>query len=239
LDLPDVPQHIVQRGNNRSACFFEDGHRRLYLELLQEAARAAEVALHAYVLMTNHVHLLATPRRTGSVSAVMQAVGRRYVQRINKLRGRTGTLFDGRFKNSLVQTERYLLCCYRYIELNPVRAGMAADPAEYRWSSYRCNAFGEYNDLITLQPLFAELSGTPEQRQARYRDFVAEGVSPDEGEAIRAHLKQGCALGSADFQARVEAATGRAAGLRPKGRPLKKGEPKNGSQKMDLTPLFE
>src|SRR5690242_10953001 len=133
LDLPDVPQHIVQRGNNRGACFFCDGHRRLYLDLLGEAAAATGVAIHAYVLMTNHVHLLATPRREGAVSALMQVVGRRYVQWINKSRGRTGTLFDGRFKANLVQSERYLLCCYRYIELNPVRAGLVVDPAEYAW----------------------------------------------------------------------------------------------------------
>src|SRR5689334_5079522 len=180
LDLPGVPQHIVQRGNNRAACFFDDTHRRMYLDLLREAARAAEVAVHAYVLMGNHVHILATPARPGAVSAVMQTVGRRYVQTINKARDRTGTLFDGRFKSCLVQSERYLLCCYRYIELNPVRAGLAADPADYRWSSYRCNALGEPDGLVTLHPAFAELGDSPAQRRDRYRGLVAEGLSADE-----------------------------------------------------------
>lgn len=222
LDLPDVPQHIVQRGNNRAACFFEDHHRRMYLGLLREAARAADVSLHAYVLMTNHVHLLATPRHAGGVSAVMQAVGRRYVLWINKLRDRTGTLFDGRFKANLVQSQRYLMICYRYIELNPVRAGMVTDPAKYPWSSYRCNAFGERNELIAPHPTFAELGDTPEQRQDAYRAWVAEGVSEDEGEAIRAHLKQGRAFGCAAFQARVEGVTGQRAGVMRRGRPRKK-----------------
>lgn len=222
LDLPDVPQHIVQRGNNRAPCFFDDRQRRMYLDLIHDAAGAAAVSIHAYVLMTNHVHLLATPHRTGAISALMQTVGRRYVQWINKLRDRTGTLFEGRFKSSLVQSERYLLSCYRYIELNPVRAGLAAHPADYRWSSYHCNGLGKPNRLITMHPVFAELGGAPAERRARYQALITEALSADECEAIRSHLKQNRALGSTDFQKRVESATGRPARLRPRGRPRKK-----------------
>lgn len=189
-ELVDVPQHIVQRGNNRGDCFFGDGDRLHYLRLLAQAARDFEVAVHAYVLMTNHVHLLATPRHRGGISDLMQAVGRCYVPWVNKRRNRSGGLYEGRFKPRLVHSERYLLCCYRYIELNPVRAGLARDPADYPWSSFRCNALGEPDTLITLHPFFAELGETPEQRQERYRAFVAEGVPDHELAAIRAHLSK-------------------------------------------------
>jgi putative transposase len=189
-DFVDVPQHIVQRGNNRGACFFEDGDRFHYLRLLAEGARELEVAVHAYVLMTNHVHLLATPRHRGGISELMQAVGRRYVPWVNKRRNRSGGLYDGRFKPRLVHSERYLLCCYRYIELNPVRAGLVPDPADYPWSSFRCNALGEPDGLVTMHSLFAELGDTPEQRRERYRAFVAEGVPDHELAAIRAHLSK-------------------------------------------------
>lgn len=222
LDLPDVAQHIVQRGNNRGACFFEDSHHFVYLALLGEAAAAGSVSIHAYVLMTNHMHLLATPRRAGGVSAMMQDLGRRYVPWINKRHGRSGTLFQGRFSASLVHSERYLLCCYRYIELNPVRAGLAAAPEGYPWSSYRCNALGHPDELIAPHPAFSALGDTPEARRALYRDFVGEGVPDEEREAIRSHLQQGRALGSAEFQARVAAISGRRASVMPRGRPRKK-----------------
>jgi len=190
-DLVDVAQHIVQRGNNRGACFFNDGDRLYYLGLLAEAAREHEVAVHAYVLMTNHVHLLATPRRAGGMSAFMQTVGRCYVPWLNRRHGRTGGLYDGRFKPRLVHSERYLLCCYRYIELNPVRARLAPDAAAYPWSSFRCNALGEPNSLITPHPAFADLAETSEERQRCYREFVAEGISDEELEAIRGHSPKG------------------------------------------------
>lgn len=221
LDVPDVPQHIVQRGINRAACFFEPWHRHFYLGLLRDAAQAADLAIHAYVLMTNHVHILATPRRTGAISTVMQSVGIRYVQVINKVMGRTGSLFQGRFKSHLVQSESYLLCCYRYIELNPVRAGIAADPSAYPWSSYRHNAHGERNPMITWHPAFADLGRSAADRYALYRSFVDEGVRDSERDVIRAHLNQNRALGDAAFRARIAAATGLPAAVAPRGRPPK------------------
>jgi len=126
LELPGVPLHVIQRGNNRAACFFGEVDRRFYLQCLAKSAARTDCAIHAYVLMTNHVHLLVTPGAPGSAAAMLQDIGRRYVRVINTIHGRTGTLWEGRFKSSLVDTERYLLTCHRYIELNPVRAGLAA-----------------------------------------------------------------------------------------------------------------
>ena len=229
LDLPGVPQHIVQRGNNRAACFFCDTHRRLYLDLLRDASRAVGVAIHAYVLMDNHTHILATPEGPGAVSVMMQRLGRSYVQHVNKARDRTGTLFDGRFKAGFVQSERYLLCCYRYIELNPVRAGVCRHPSDYDWSSYRCNALGAADDLITPHPEFLGLGGSLMERRATYREFVAQGIRDDERDAIRSHARQGRALGNPDFHAWLQAKTGRCLTLAPRGRPG--GAPKKGPEK--------
>lgn len=141
--LPDVPQHIIQRGNNRQPVFFHADDYRFYLVCLQEAAATQGSAVHAYVLMTNHVHVLLTPRWPTSIAKVMQSLGRRYVQYINTTYHRTGTLWEGRYRASLVDAEPYLLACYRYIELNPVRAGMVQHPEEYPWSSYRWHALGQ------------------------------------------------------------------------------------------------
>ncbi len=139
--LPGVPQHVIQRGNNRQVTFFDNMDYRKYLDCLETAGDKYDCAIHAYVLMTNHVHLLMTPSEPDSISKVMQSVGRQYVQYINWSYKRTGTLWEGRYKASPIESERYLLTCYRYIELNPVRAGMVASPADYAWSSYRHNAF--------------------------------------------------------------------------------------------------
>ncbi|MGH8029050.1 MAG: transposase [Arenimonas sp.] len=140
IDAADVPQHIIQRGNDRQACFFREGDYTYYLQALLEACMAQGCRLHAYVLMTNHVHLLMTPEHCGAVARTMQSVGRRYVRHINDTLTRSGTLWEGRYKSSLVDSEQYLLACQRYIELNPVRAGMVAEPGEYRWSSFKRNA---------------------------------------------------------------------------------------------------
>ena len=137
--LPGVPCHIISRGNNREACFYSDDDYLFYLECLADACKRYQVALHSYVLMTNHVHLLMTPATGTGLSQVMQSVGRRYVQYVNINYKRSGTLWEGRHKASLVDAKYYLLACYRYIELNPVRANMVAHPADYRWSSYRVN----------------------------------------------------------------------------------------------------
>src|SRR5687768_4695644 len=149
LRMSGVPQHVIQRGNNRQATFFAEEDYRFYLACLQEAARKHDCAIHAYVLMTNHVHLLVTPQGPDAMSLVMRDLGRRYVQYINFTYGRSGTLWEGRFKSILVDAQRYFFTCCRYIELNPVRAGMVAHPEEYRWSSHCFNALGHEDHLLS------------------------------------------------------------------------------------------
>jgi putative transposase len=176
LELPGVPMHVIQRGNNRAACFFNEVDRRFYLKCLAQSAARAGCLIHAYVLMTNHVHLLATPAAPGAVGAMLQDIGRRYVRVINNIHGRTGTLWEGRFKSSLVDTERYLLICHRYIELNPVRAGLATDPSAYPWSSHAHYASGKTDALITEHAGFQPLGATPAERRAAYRELFLHEV---------------------------------------------------------------
>lgn len=163
--LPGVPQHIIQRGNNREPCFYSAEHYRRYLELLKEAADRNDCCVHAYVLMTNHVHVLATPFSPHGVSHLMQDLGRKYVRAINHIYRRSGTLWEGRYKASLVDSEAYLLACMRYIELNPVRANMVVHPGEYRWSSYAANGQGQADALISPHPLYEQLGHDPLERQ--------------------------------------------------------------------------
>ena len=224
LDVPGIPQHLVQRGNNRSACFFDDQDYFAYLDSLREGSRKFDCDIHAYVLMTNHVHLLVTGKHRGSVSAMMQSLGRRYVRYVNGVYQRTGTLFEGRFKSSLIDRERYLLTCYRYIELNPVRAQMVGDPAEYRWSSYRHHALGDANGLISDDAAFLALGKTPRERQEAYRALFRIAISEQDLGAIRQHLNKDCALGSARFQDEIEAMLKRRAKVVGLGRPRKSRE---------------
>jgi putative transposase len=171
IHLDGIPLHIVQRGHNRGACFFDDQDRHAYLGWLHEALQREYCHLHAYVLMTNHVHLLLTPERGSSVPRLIVSVGRRYVQYINHTYKRSGTLWDGRYKSFLVQAETYLLLCQRYIELNPVRAGMVSDPGGYPWSSYRANALGQANAMLSPHALFFALATDDARRGEVYRDL--------------------------------------------------------------------
>lgn len=180
LDLPGVPQHVVQRGNNRAACFADDEDYLGYRGGLADAATQCGCAIHAYVLMTDHVHLLVTGMERGAVSRMMQRLGRRYVASFNLRHGRTGTLWDGRFKTSLIDSQHYLLACHRFIELNPVRAGMVADPVTYRWSSFRCNALDAPDALVTPHPVYLQLGADRVRRLAAYRAlFEINGVRHD------------------------------------------------------------
>ena len=219
LDLPGITQHIVQRGNDRQACFADDADYLQYRQELGEAAFKHGCALHAYVLMTNHVHLLVTPSEPGAASRMMQAIGRRYVGCFNARYRRTGTLWEGRFKSALVDNDRYLLTCYRYIELNPVRAGMVVQPLDYRWSSHHFNAQGISEARITPHPCYLDLGLCPTERQHRYRDLFQDALPAEDTEALRAHTHQQRALGGDRFRAQVEALTRRSATLRPRGRP--------------------
>jgi putative transposase len=218
LDLPGVPQHVIQRGNNRQPCFLREQDCRCYLSQLGEAALACGCRLHAYVLMTNHVHLLMTPEVTGAVARTMQSLGRRYVGYFNATYRRSGTLWEGRYKSCLVDSERYLLTCYRYIELNPVRAAMVLAPGDYVLSSYRANAEGRPNRLVQPHDEYAQLGTTVEERCAAYRALFLEAIGEDRMSEIRAYVQQQRALGTDLFQAAIEAELRRVATVRPQGR---------------------
>ncbi len=218
VHLDGIPLHIVQRGHNRESCFFCDLDRRTYLSLLGDALAESECALHAYVLMTNHVHLLLTPRRAEAVPRLFISLGRRYVQYINRLHERTGTLWDSRYRSSLVQEDAYLFACHRYIEMNPVRAGIVNDPAQYPWSSYRANGLGQTDVRVTPHALYDELGRSDRERQAAYRALFNAGLDLDIDD-IRRALGQSQPLGSARFHASVEQVTGIRREARPRGRP--------------------
>ena len=169
VHLDGAALHIVQRGHNRESCFFTEEDYHAYLHWLGEALTKEKCALHAYVLMTNHVHLLLTPTHAEAVPRLIITLGRRYVQYINATYRRTGTLWDSRYKSSLIQAETYLLACQRYIELNPVRAAMVDDPAHYRWTSYRSHALGQANSYLTPHSIYLALGNDDKQRQSAYR----------------------------------------------------------------------
>ncbi len=169
IDLGGLTYHLVQRGNNRDACFYGEQDYRFYLDCIMQASAKYEVAVHAYVLMTNHTHLLVSTTANGQLSRFMQHIGRRYVRYFNREYRRSGTLWEGRYKSSVIDTARYLLTCYRYIELNPVRAGMIQKPSEYSWSSARWHGFGERNEVVTDHSLYNALGPTVEARCYAYR----------------------------------------------------------------------
>ncbi len=170
--VPGIPSHVITRGNDRQACFFNNEDYQYYLDCLKDAVDRYQVQVHAYVLMTNHVHLLMTPGKEESIAKVMQSLGRRYVQHINHLYKRSGTLWEGRYKSSLVLDDSYVLACYRYIELNPVRANMVLLPGDYHWSSYHYNAYACQNDLLSMHSCYEAL-GTANERKDHYRKLFS------------------------------------------------------------------
>jgi putative transposase len=217
--LPGVPAHIVQRGHSREPVFFEDSDYRAYLDWLQEAAERYNCAIHAYVLMTNHVHLLATPESKDGVSRMMQYVGRRYVPYINYTYGTSGSIWEGRYKASLVSDEQYLLTCMRYIELNPVRANMVNAPGHYRWSSYRCNAQGRRDALVTEHSLYTQIGKTPASRCDAYRALFKAHIDETQLKDIRAAWQTGTPLGNDFFKQKIEQKLQTRVGQDRRGRP--------------------
>src|SRR3989338_2672556 len=219
IHLDDVPLHIVQRGHNREACFYAEEDYHAYLHWLGEALLKEHCTLHAYALMTNHVHLLLTPRQAESVPRLIIALARLYVQYINKPYRRTGTLWDSRYKSSLIQAETYLLTCQCYIELNPVRAAMVDDPAHYRWTSYRANGLGQSSTILTPHPLYLALGADDKARQSAYRALFRAQLDKAAIDDIRLALGQGQPLGNERFYARIEKLTGQRREARPQGKP--------------------
>ena len=219
--LDGLPLHIVQRGHNREPCFFTEGDYRCYLRWLGEALVETGCALHAYALMTNHVHLLLTPSVGAQVPALLISLGRRYVQWINRRYQRTGTLWDSRYKSSLIEVDAYLLACQRYIELNPVRAGIVSDPAFYRWTSYRTNALGYEGLTLTPHPVYLALGASASERQNAYRGICRDEVDHELLDDIRLALNQNQPLGNQRFRTAIESVTGTKCQPRPRGRPLR------------------
>jgi putative transposase len=194
--VPGFPLHVFQRGHNKSSCFTEPGDHTLYLALLAESSQSYGCAVHAYVLMTNHVHLLVSPPDPEGISRVMKRLNERYAMHFNRRDGRTGGVWEGRFKTCLVDSDAYLLCVQRYIELNPIRAAMVAHPGDYPWSSYRSNAYGERSELLSPHSLYLEMGSTEDERQLRYRRFLSEGTPDAELKAIRGATRAGAPLAS-------------------------------------------
>jgi putative transposase len=228
ITVAEVPVHIIQRGNNRGACFFADDDYELYLARLQDLAARFECAVHAYCLMTNHVHLLLTPQRADGCALLMKHLGQFYVQHVNRTYRRSGTLWEGRFRSCLAQSERYVLACYRYIELNPRRARIVAHPRQYRWSSYRMNAEGKASGLIEPHDQYLRLAGTPEARRHAYQALFRE--APDDAvlNEIRAATNGGFVLGTTRFQDQIARALGRRVTPGKPGRPSDKDTERTG-----------
>jgi putative transposase len=227
LMLANVPLHIISRGNNRHACFFADDDYHLYLEWLQNDAVATGCRIHAYVLMTNHVHLLLSCSVCDGVGALMKALGQRYTQYINRTYRRTGTLWEGRYHSCLTQQESYFLACQRYIELNPVRASMVAHPAQYRWSSYRVNTQGEPSELVSPHASYLALGDDAKARQIAYRELFRHQLAPGLVDAIRQATNGNYALGDTRFGEQIAQALGRRTQPGKAGRPRKVTGPEN------------
>ena len=216
--LPNQVLHVIQRGNNRKAIFFADEDREAYLGWLGEAAGEYGLAIHAYVLMTNHVHLLVTPESEDSLPRTMQSLGRRYVRHINQTRGRSGTLWEGRYRAAPIDSDEYFFACCRYIELNPVRARMADHPRRFAWSSYRAHAEGRDDPLLSFHPLFRSLGRSRAEQQAGYRALFREAPDAEFIAALRAATNGGWALGDESFRKQIARALKRRVSPLPRGR---------------------
>lgn len=204
LNIPLMPQHVVQRGNNRQACFLAENDFRLYLQLLAKSCVEHQCRVHAYVLMTNHVHLLLTPEIPNGVSLLFRDLGRDYVRKFNRKYGRTGTLWEGRFRSSLVDRDEYCLACYRYIEMNPVRAGMVDQPGLYRWSSYAANAEEWPDPLVEPHASWLQLGRSDGERKRAYSLLFRSELPSSQLEVIRCGISKGRPTGSIEFQEKFD-----------------------------------
>lgn len=227
LTLPGHPHHVIQRGNNRQAIFVSAADYQTMLDLLEENASKFNVAIHSYVLMGNHFHLLATPETANGLPQMMQAVGRRYVRYFNDSQKRTGTLWEGRYRSTLIQTEPYLLACMAYIDLNPVRADMVVQAKDYPWSSHAHYVGGRIDKLITPHALFWSLGNTPFAREAAYADLVQAGISVAQQQALTDSALRGWALGGPEFVENLQKKTIRRVSKGTAGRPVSKPKPKD------------
>lgn len=225
--LPGVAQHVIQRGNNRQATFFENSDYRKYLECLRESGERYGCRIHSYVLMTNHVHLLMTPLEPDGIGKMMQSVGRKYVQYLNTKYRRTGTLWEGRYKASPIESDGYLLSCYRYIELNPVRAGIVKCPGDYPWSSYQRNAFGRESGIVRPHERYRALGITENAMQQAYRELFRTTLNNELLQKIRETINQCRVMGNDRFRDQIEKA------LAIKTAPCKRGRPRKDKRDVE------
>ncbi len=228
--LKNMPVHLIQRGNNRQACFFTERDYIVYLDKLREASLANGVAIHSFVLMTNHVHILCTPTNVDSISRMMQGIGRYYVRYVNSTYERSGTLWEGRFRASLVHSERYLLTVSRYIEMNPVRAFLVDHPEEYQWTSYHANGLGTKIKLLTPHPVYLRLGRSDSERLENYRALFESEISDLTMQKIRVAVNKSWALGDDKFKKYIEKQLGR---VMP---PLPRGGDRKSHRKPDRQP---
>jgi putative transposase len=219
LTLPGYPHHIIQRGNNRQAIFSSAADHQVLLGLLGESARKFGVALHAYVLMDNHFHLLATPSTEDGLPQMMQAAGRRYVRYYNDGQGRSGTLWEGRYRATVIDPERYLLPCMAYLDLNPVRTGLVAEARDYPWSSHGHYAGLRVDGLLTTHPLVWALGNTPFAREAAYAELVRAGITLEQQDLLTRSALSGWALGGKEFLSELQKRTERRVTKNRAGRP--------------------
>lgn len=220
--IPNLPHHIIQQGNDLQPIFRDESDLLAFHGWMREAARQFKVAIHAYVLMGNHLHLLATPSDALGLARMMQWLGRFYVPYFNRKYERTGTLWQGRFKTSVIESEQYFLSCSRYIETNPVREGLVSHPGEYKWSSYAHHIGDKPDSLIADHPIYWGLGNTPFEREATYKQYVQQPAPQEEIESLGQAVKKGWALGSEQFQIQLEKRTNRRVRQGKRGRPAKK-----------------
>lgn len=228
LMLPGIPLHVVQRGNNRAACFFSEEDRSFYLFHLDRLLRPFGCALHAYCLMTNHVHLLLTAARADSCARLMKQIGQLHTQYVNRTYSRSGTLWEGRFRSCLVQSEEYVLACYRYIELNPVRAGLCLHPRDYPWSSFRANMEGLPDSRVTPHEEYLRLGASNAERTRAYLELFRSDIAAERIDEIRQATNGNIALGTELFERQMAAALGRRAARGNAGRPARSAAKEEG-----------
>jgi len=226
--VTDLPYHIIQRGNNKSPIFFCDNDYYFFLKVLQEAKIKHPCFIYSYCLMPNHFHLLAAPKEKQNISLLMKLLGVKYVLYVNRVHKRTGTLWEGRFKCSLIDKEQYFLTCLHYIEMNPIRAGIASVPELYRWSSYRFRAFGEKSPILDLDAWYNGLGKNSQERQIRYQQFFRNAIPTSDLKLIRELTNKDALLGSSSFKKQIEMMLGEEIIIRLRGRPKKR--------KIGLTP---
>lgn len=225
--VPDIPLHIIQRGNNHQPCFFADEDYLLYLDWLEEYAKSEGCSIHSYVLMTNHVHILLTPETSKSAGTLMKRLGQRYVQHINRTYKRSGTLWEGRYRSCIVQQQEYLFSCQKYIEMNPVRSGIVQHPGEYRWSSYLINCQGNASGLLKPHPLYQSLGLTNTDYQIAYQQMYQSELETGEIDKIRKATNGNFALGNDRFQNEIGKVLGRRVAPGRAGRPKKENVSKS------------